>query len=177
MRFWYYLWSSTISNTGFLNVYVLNTKTNQMKKYWTIEKSQGASWKEGGFSFQISDPHRIIFEGVRGPGVGDYSLDDFTLIKNSDCGIFPVFADPSLPTTTTTTTTTTPTSTTPTTPTTTYTWLSQSPYDCNFDVDLCSWQLDVTSQVNWTRLSGATSSFGTGNISLLNFLKNLLFII
>jgi hypothetical protein len=154
------MWSSTVSNTGDLNIYIYNTQTLSYTKMWTLSKSQGTSWKEGSFSYSASSTHKLVFEGVRALGIGDFALDDITLLESTDCAFFPSIATPVTGPTTTVTSSTF--STTTRTTTTTYTWVQQSQYDCNFEVDFCQWKIDTTAKFNWTRKSGSTPSYLTG---------------
>lgn len=92
---------------------------------------------------------QVIFEAIRGSGYqGDIAIDDVTFTVGA-CVVLPHNAVPTLPPTTGATTGL-PTSPPP------------GPFDCNFEVDFCSWTQDSTDKFNWTRLSGASVSTGTG---------------
>ena len=112
-------------------------------------------WREGSFLYQDFEPHRMIFEGIRGLGVSDIAIDDIHILQGSECGFFPEIAKPEVMSTTVTTTTSTPLST--------YTWLSQSNYDCNFEEDFCTWTNDPIANFPWKRARGPTISPNTGN--------------
>ena len=84
--------------------------------------------------------NREIFERIRGLGVSDIAIDDIHIIQGSECAFIPEIARPIEIITSS--------STTPSTPMRTYTWLSQSGYDCNFEVDFCTWTNDITANFN-----------------------------
>ena len=46
-----------------------------------------------------------------------------------------------------------------------YIWEQQSPYDCNFDHDFCSWSNDNTTKLKWLRSTGLDPEADTGPTS------------
>ena len=65
-------------------MWLLDLKTNNLNKIWSLSYSQGKDWKEGRFNYTIGNKHQVIFEGIRGAGRGDIALDDLT-ISFSNC--------------------------------------------------------------------------------------------
>lgn len=92
---------------------------------------------------------QIVFEGIRGTSYqGDIAIDDIALTVGA-CVVLPHNAVPTLPPTT-------PISTaTPTAP-------PKGKFDCDFEIDFCSWTQDSSDTFNWTRHHGRTSSTATG---------------
>ena len=43
-----------------------------------------------------------------------------------------------------------------------YVFISASTYDCDFEVDMCSWTQSYGDTFDWTRQMGLTASVGTG---------------
>lgn len=62
------------NNAGKLNVWIENIFNGRLDLLWSLEKSTNKQWREGLFSYQESETHRIIFEGVRGLEVSDIGL-------------------------------------------------------------------------------------------------------
>ena len=137
------------SNTelGTLNVIKYDYETSESKTLWTLSYGQGASWFEGKFSYTDSQSHAILFEGVKGLNLGDIALDDISFFPSSNCSII---SSPEI--------NTTPTSTS-TQITNTYSWQSQSAYDCNFENGYCNWKNDTTSDFNWSIAKGFSNYY------------------
>jgi hypothetical protein len=132
---------------GKLNVWLYNMRTGQYSLYWTLKYSQADEWRQGKLSYKSTDKHQIIFEGVTGTGRGDFALDDINF-RYLNCDLYPDYASPNA---TVTTTTKQPLFTTSTKLTTTYSFASQSVYDCNFDNGICdSWSNDATAELKWS---------------------------
>lgn len=91
---------------------------------------------------------------MNGPGLGDIGLDDIQFFPSSNCSLFPTKADPNLTTIPPSTTTV---STTTRTPGTTFNY--QSLYDCDFEKGICSWQNDLTAEIQWKRTNGSSQTF------------------
>ena len=153
-RFWYYIQTALVVNAGKLNVWKKNALTGKSILMWGLQNSVLGEWREASFLYQDFEPHHMIFEGIRGLGVSDIAIDDIHIIQGSECAFFPEIARPIEITTSS--------STTPSTPMSTYTWLSLSGYDCNFEVDFCTWTNDITANFNWKRSQGPTISPNTG---------------
>lgn len=133
-----------------LNVKLLNLKTLESTLLWSLKYSQGKDWKRGRINYESSELHQIIFEGVKGDGVGDVSLDDIKFLRA--CSFAPSEARPNV----TITTTPSPTFfTTQTESTTTYSFVPQSDVDCDFDVDFCTWTVDTTQKRKWSRYNNS----------------------
>ncbi len=154
-RFWYHIQVAVAANAGKLNVWKKDVLNGNLVLIWSLKNSILSDWREASFTYQDYEPHRIIFEGIRGASVSDISIDDITILRGSECGFFPEIAKPSGVITDKLTTTTSK-------PLSTYTWLSQSEYDCNFEEDFCNWSNDKTAEFNWTRSQGPTISPNTG---------------
>ena len=121
VRFWYHMYSLLSTNMGTLNVYVKDVATMTSLKIWTVTYSQGSTWQEGKFPVNRTQSYQIVFEGIKGSGVGNIGLDDLQLFPSSYCSVLPTKADALSTTTTRTTSTTTTTTTTSTTSSTTET--------------------------------------------------------
>lgn len=94
--------------------------------------------------------YQVVFEGIRGNSYqGDIAIDDITFTVGA-CVVLPHNAVPTLPPTQGATTGP------PTAP-------PPGKFDCNFEVDFCTWKQEAYSdKFNWTRQSGRTSSTNTG---------------
>ncbi|CAF0741650.1 unnamed protein product, partial [Brachionus calyciflorus] len=156
VKFWYYMYANLVGNLGTLNILLIDTRTNDSRILWSLTNSQGTEWREGRFSYFISNRHRIVFEGIRGAGRGDIALDDITFTSASSCNLFPNYASPNV--TVTTVATTTRQSTT----LSTYNWNPVSEYDCNFENDYCLWKNDPTANFNWIRAWGNNNTLTYG---------------
>jgi len=92
---------------------------------------------------------QIVFEGIRGTGYqGDIAIDDIAFTVGA-CVVLPHNAVPTLPPTTAASTAP------PTTP-------PKGKFNCDFEIDFCSWTQDSSDKFNWTRHRGKTSSTDTG---------------
>ncbi|XP_035827621.1 MAM and LDL-receptor class A domain-containing protein 1-like [Aplysia californica] len=118
---------------------------------WMQSGPKGSSWLPGRVKLNSSLSYHLFFEAVLGNG-GTIGVDD-VMITDDDCSLVPVNALPSLQPTTTTA----PVTATPASPT-----FSPSPYDCDFENDICTWTKDSTADSNWIRAQGPTGSTGTG---------------
>ncbi len=141
--------SSSPDDIGTLNVTLsaisFMSKTTLL---WSLSSSQGNSWKEARITYNTSYNHKIVFEGSKGNGRGDIAIDDISFISTSLCDNYPESASPSALKTTITPEQTS-VSTTPTRPTTTYSFVSQSEVDCDFNDGFCSWTTDPTTGRTW----------------------------
>ncbi|CAF0741635.1 unnamed protein product, partial [Brachionus calyciflorus] len=159
VKFWYHMRASISSYLGTLNVWKYKLDTKEKILLWTLRYAQGSDWNQGRVSYTEMSSHTIIFEGIRGTNLGDIALDDIEIVPSSGCNILPTTANPVLTTTISSTLfTTTPTSTIPLT---TYIWNSQSEFDCNFELDFCSWTNDTTADYTWLRQNPSTFSFSS----------------
>jgi hypothetical protein len=129
--------------------------TGQNTLFWTLKYSQADEWRQGKFNYQVSDKHRLIFEGITGSGRGDTAIDDISL-SVTGCSLFPDIASPN---STATTTTKQPVYTTQTKMTTTFSFAPQSAFDCNFDSGLCSWTNDGSAELTWNATNGSLSYY------------------
>ena len=159
-RFWYHIQTNLVVNAGKLNVWRKNALTGNLVLMWGLQNSVSNDWREASFLYQDYEPHQIVFEGIRGLGVSDIAIDDIHIIQGSECGFFPEIAKPTV--------TTSLTTTTPTTPLSTYTWVSQSNNDCNFELDFCAWANDASAKFEWKRAQGPTISPNTGKFHINN---------
>ena len=60
----------------------LNLENDEYTKLWTLRYAQGNEWHEGTLTYNNSKKHVIIFEAVRGSGIGDISLGKFFFFSN-----------------------------------------------------------------------------------------------
>ena len=81
-------------------------------------------------------------------------MDDIKFYPSTNCSFLPAKADPSLAVSTLA-----PTTSTARTTLSTYSWSSQDPVDCNFELNFCLWQNDSTSSINWKRGNGNSNIF------------------
>lgn len=44
------------------------------------------------------------------------------------------------------------------------TFSAPTPYDCNFENNLCTWSQDIMDKFDWTRSQGPTGSYQTGPV-------------
>lgn len=151
-------------------MWLLDLKTNNLNKIWSLSYSQGKDWREGRFNYTIGNKHQVIFEGIRGAGRGDIALDDLT-ISFSNCLFNPseAFVNITAPTTAPMLTTTRRLSNT------TYSWLGQSDYDCNFENGFCNWKNDLKADFNWTRADGSVYNIFSNYGNIFIKLKKITF--
>lgn len=149
--FWYHMLGPTSANVGTLNVirYDLDERTNTTM--WTLRTGQGEKWNEGKVTYTDNRKHTIVFEVVRGAGLGDIALDEIVFHESVNCGIKP---DKALPPTTTTATTRTTTTTTTSTTITTTPYRPPNENDCDFESSLCQWRLAHQATIDWIRVQG-----------------------
>ncbi|KAL2097126.1 hypothetical protein ACEWY4_006333 [Coilia grayii] len=145
LRFWYHMYGMSIAMS--LNVYQL--VGNRATKIWSKSNNQGDSWRQAKVEITVSQPFKIILEGIRGSSVmSDVALDDFS-IKYGGCGgSSSTGLDP----------TTLPPVTNDN---------SGNPHPvcnlaCDFDNSLCSWNQLPTDSFDWTWQSGSTPTLMTG---------------
>lgn len=152
ISFWFHMKGSTTSSGGTLNVvrYDLDLRTNTTM--WSIKGDQGSSWKQGKLSYVDNRKHTIVFEGIRGSGLLDTSIDEIEFLPSTFCNLKPTEANP--PTTTAATTRTTTTITT-TTSTSTTTFRPINENDCDFETSFCIWTQAKDNYFNWTRAQGS----------------------
>ena len=114
-------------------------------------KDYGNQWNYGQFSFYLNAPYAVTIQGTRGGSVGVVAIDDLFFKESQYCSVQPDSANAggNLPLQTTTRV---PTTVTP----------IPSVYDCNFEVDFCNWENDVSRPLNWTRNKGSTTTSETG---------------
>ena len=92
---------------------------------------------------------QVVFEGIRGKNYrGDIAIDDIAFTVGA-CAVLPQNAVPTLP----------PTTATFTVP---LTVRPKGKFNCDFEIDFCSWTQDSSDKFNWTRHHGRTSSTDTG---------------
>jgi hypothetical protein len=128
---------------GTLKVIKFDYESQTNSTLWTLNYGQGSQWLEGKLSYLETKSHSIIFEGTKGTSLGDIALDDINFFSSSNCSSSGV---------------TVQTPATVTLKTTTYSWSSQSQYDCNFETSYCLWTLSKESNFNWTRAQGKQGS-------------------
>lgn len=93
--------------------------------------------------------YQVVFEGIRGKGYqGDIAIDDIAFTVGA-CVVLPHNAVHIISTTTALSTAP------PTTP-------PKGKFNCDFEIDFCSWTQDSSDKFNWTRHRGKTSSTDTG---------------
>lgn len=93
--------------------------------------------------------YQVVFEGIRGKGYqGDIAIDDIAFTVGA-CVVLPHNAVHIIPTTAA------PSTAPPTTP-------PKGKFNCDFEIDFCSWTQDSSDKFNWTRHRGRTSSTDTG---------------
>ena len=94
-------------------------------------------------------------------------MDDIKFFPSTNCSLLPAKADPSLIVTTLASTTSAPRTTL-----STYSWSSQDPVDCNFELDFCLWQNDPTTPLNWKRVNASQNNFfNTGRSNIISLIK------
>jgi hypothetical protein len=170
MRFWYHMYRYQPGYLGKLNVWLYNMRTGQFSLYWTLQYSQADEWRQGKISYKNTDKHQIIFEGLTGTGRGDFAIDDISF-RFLTCDLFPDYASPNE---TVTTTTKQPVFTTQTKLTTTYSFASQSAYDCNFDNGICaSWSNDANADFSWA-VTNRSLTQNNGNFEVNCFILYVL---
>lgn len=80
--FWYHMYGE---NIGTLNVYTESGNTTEIQ--WSQSGNQGTSWQFAYLDISISEPYRIVFEGISGENdQSDISLDDILLLQRSCSG-------------------------------------------------------------------------------------------
>jgi hypothetical protein len=119
---------------------------------WRLSGSQGGQWREARVGYASLSRHTIQFTGKKGPGRGDIALDDISFINSGACGLKPDVASPDL------TTTTQELTTTSTKSTTTYSFVSQSDVDCDFNSGFCGWTDDPSSEQSWSITNNSLSN-------------------
>ncbi|KAK7473655.1 hypothetical protein BaRGS_00035133, partial [Batillaria attramentaria] len=148
-NFWYHMYGSGI---GSLNVYVDDTANTTKTLLWSQKDNKGDRWLQGQMPIPPQSKEYLVrVEGIRGSTYyGDIGLDDFSF-TTTRCVYKPANA-------TVTTQVTVPPSSSPTpTP-----FVSNSPYDCAFETNFCSWTQDKTDVFDWTRGQGPTGTVATG---------------
>ena len=66
--------SDDFTDTGTLNVWLVNLKTQEKIIIWRLSSSQGNEWKEGTLAYSNEESHEIIFEGIKGLARGHIAL-------------------------------------------------------------------------------------------------------
>lgn len=154
-KFYYNMYSSNTRKIGQLNVYVKSALGNEENLIWSLSgnvspKKDG--WSEGRFSIAESGQYQIIFEGVKEDDNANIAIDDLDLFQSTFCTVEPTEAGSIIPTVP-------PMTTTMPVPTNTYSWISNTPFDCNFEDDLCTWSVDPSADGVWKRGQGSYSMF------------------
>ncbi|XP_025085517.1 MAM and LDL-receptor class A domain-containing protein 1-like [Pomacea canaliculata] len=148
--FWYHMYGSGI---GSLNVYLDDTANTSHTKLWMQSDNKGEKWLQGQIPLPSqSKEYQIRFEGVRGQTFfGDIALDDISF-TSVPCIYKPPDAQAGL----LSATSPAPTSST------LAPFISQSPYDCSFESDYCSWKQDDSDDFDWNRGQGPSGTVATG---------------
>ncbi|XP_070567019.1 MAM and LDL-receptor class A domain-containing protein 2-like [Ptychodera flava] len=134
LTFWYHMYGDTI---GALNIYIYSGSTPIL--LWSKSGNQGDVWRQGQVSVYSSVEYQVVFEGVRGSSnTGDIAIDDVNY-QNSICSGVTTLS-----------------------PTTTATTALAVIYDCDFEVDYCTWTQDPNNDLDWLRNKGDTPSDDSG---------------
>jgi len=155
-KFYFSMFSSTPSSVGSLKVYVKSQFDEELM--WSLSGSQGlkrGEWREGRFSVARTGQYWIVIEGVSTGKRGDISLDDLNLFDSGACKTEPPEADVNGMITGTTTPVVTLTTSRPLS---TFSWVSESSFDCNFEDWPCQgWDNEATNDFNfnWIRNRGS----------------------
>lgn len=154
-KFYYHMFSTIATRVGSLNVYVKSVLMNEEELVWSLTGSQDKrnQWLEGRFNIARSEQYTLIIEGVSTGGRGDISVDDLNLFESTFCNTEPYEANVYVPTTTAPTTTSTA-------PLSTFSWVSNSHFDCNFEDGVCSgWKNDPTNDPGFDWIRNRNSQF------------------
>ncbi len=145
---------------GQLNVYVRSWPSNGDALVWSLTGNQNTKkdeWSEGRFSVANSGKFQIVFEGVKGDDKANIAIDDLDLFESTFCTVEPGNAANFDPVTTTSIMTTMPV------PTYTYSWISSSPFDCNFEDGMCTWSNDPSADGEWERFKAIDNQYNAFN--------------
>ncbi|XP_047128245.1 MAM and LDL-receptor class A domain-containing protein 1 isoform X1 [Hydra vulgaris] len=142
LQFYRHLYGASI---GTLNVYVkygAGNSSDAETLIWSDSGNQGDSWIQSQVPVYSSSPYRLVFEAVVGSSyTGDIAIDDISFNNNfSPCTYIPPNSQP------------------PTVPPTT---ITPSDSNCTFETP-CRWKQLTTDNFDWTFISGATGTYGTG---------------
>lgn len=154
VSFWYHMFGSAIGTLNVLWKTAPGNGSNAEQVIWRLKGQQQNKWLFARVTFPNLVKPMIVFEAIRGNSyAGDIAIDDVQ-VTNRPCSILPTNANPNKPTATPV-----PTTSRFTLPPT----IPPSPYNCDFEKDICSYTQTVKSDVfNWTRTQGDTYSSGTG---------------
>ncbi|KAK7098916.1 hypothetical protein V1264_003131 [Littorina saxatilis] len=149
-NFWFHMYGAGI---GTLNVYMDSTDNTTHMLLWSQHDSKGDNWLQGQMPLPPqSKEYQIRFEGVKGSSAyGDMALDDISFTSSSSCIYKPTTANVTQMVTPSPVPTPTPTA-----------FVSNSPFDCAFEKNLCTWAQDRSDVFDWTRSQGPTGTTATG---------------
>ncbi|GFN85250.1 MAM and LDL-receptor class a domain-containing protein 2-like [Plakobranchus ocellatus] len=152
------------ASVGSLSVYVRPTNTSaraggsapaRTQLVWRLsgpQTGQSTNWYPARVKVTSPYSYNVIVEATVGPDYrSDIGIDDL-MFTSGDCALTPTSAGNNLVMTTATPPSTVSTGTT----------LPSTPFDCNFEDNLCGWSQDTTDQFDWTRAQGPTGSSNTG---------------
>ncbi|GFR70364.1 MAM and LDL-receptor class A domain-containing protein 1 [Elysia marginata] len=148
------------SSPGSLSVYVRPTNTianipgagpATTQLVWRLNGQAGpaAAWYPARVKVTSPYAYNVILEGSLGQD--SIRVDDL-IFTSGDCAVSPSVAGSNLVMTTSV----------PRTTVTPGTTLPATPFDCNFEDNLCGWSQDKGDQFDWTRAQGPTGSSNTG---------------
>jgi len=152
-KFYFSMFSAVPGNVGTLNVYVKSQLDQEL--VWSLTGSQGpkrGEWLEGRLAVARTGQYWISIEAVSRGRRGDIALDDLNLFESGLCAVVPSEADPNRVQTTTSGMSTT------TAALSTFSWASESEFDCNFEEWPCGgWANDASNELdfNWMRNRGS----------------------
>ena len=149
MTFWFYMAGAS---PGYLTIVVKDLTTSDTFMVWRLGgKNYGDQWNYATFGFYISSAYKIWIEGSRGSSRSFIAVDDIIFKESFYCSVIPDSASVGevlvIPPVFTTRPTSPPVS---------------SVFDCNFEVDFCTWKQSSLYKLLWIRQQGATPSSLTG---------------
>ena len=74
ITFWYSMKTKNKPTMGTLNVIKHDLANKRFETMWTISFGQDTVWNEAKLTYTADHQHTIIFEAVKGQGVGDIAL-------------------------------------------------------------------------------------------------------
>jgi hypothetical protein len=149
MTFWFYM--AGVS-PGSLTVVIKDLETDTTNLVWRIAgQNYGDTWNYATFGFYISSAYKVWIEGARGSSRSFIAIDDIVFKESFYCSVIPNAASVGEVLVIPSEFTTRPT--TPTVP---------SVFDCNFEINFCTWRQTIQYKLQWIRQRGATPSSLTG---------------
>jgi hypothetical protein len=149
MTFWFYM--AGVS-PGSLTVVIKDLETDTTNLVWRIAgQNYGDTWNYATFGFYIPSAYKVWIEGTRGSSRSFIAIDDIVFKESFYCSVIPNSASVGEVLVIPSEFTTRPT--TPTVP---------SVFDCNFEINFCTWRQTIQYKLQWIRQRGATPSSLTG---------------